>query len=254
MIATCVLFATGDWATITSEGFFDASENGAKLLSVVQGLDVYSVDQFKRWLHRPDLVIEKLAGDPNGLVREAAARLDLNKAVATGHAPQVRVTSLPASTAEPTVSVDATVTDDGGGVGQVEWRINGAVLGLAKANGMDRVQTLRKTLALAPGENRIEVVAYNAKGIVASTPVQMNMTSTRPASTKPPKLYVLAAGVNAYQGLAPLTFAKADATAIGSALQRAGGRLYESVEVTTLLDQDVTASKLDDAFSNWLRR
>lgn len=251
LLATCVLFSTGDWAAITPEGFFDASDNGAKLLSVVQGLDVYSVDQFYRSLHRPDLVREKLAGDPNGLVREAAAKLDLNKAVATGRAPKVVVGTLPSSTAERAVAVDAIVTDDGGGIGQVEWRINGAVLGLAKPNGSDRVQTLRKNLALAPGENRIEVVAYNARGVVASTPAQVTVRSTRAASTKPPKLYILAAGVNAYQaaGFRPLKFAKADATALGAALQRAGGRLYESVEVTTLFDQDVTAPKLDEAFT-----
>ena len=43
--------------------------------SVVNGLDVYSVDQFYQALYRPDLVREKLAGDPRGLVREAAANL-----------------------------------------------------------------------------------------------------------------------------------------------------------------------------------
>jgi hypothetical protein len=36
---------------------------------------------------------------------------------------------------------------------------------------------------------------------------------------------------------------------LGAALRQTGGRLYESVEVTKLFDQDVTASKLDDAFS-----
>ena len=45
-LATLVTGLDGEWVTITPEGFFDASENGAKLLSVVQGLDVYSVDQF----------------------------------------------------------------------------------------------------------------------------------------------------------------------------------------------------------------
>ena len=97
------------------------------------------------------------------------------------------------------------------------------MLGLAKPNGTEcyGFKAFGRTLALAPGENRIEVVAYNAKGIVASIPVQMTVTSTRPASTKPPKLYVLAAGVNAYRaaGLEPLKFAKADANAIGASLQ-----------------------------------
>jgi hypothetical protein len=48
---------------------------------VVDGLEVYLIDQFYDSLHRPDLVREKLSGDPAGKVREAAARLDLTKAV-----------------------------------------------------------------------------------------------------------------------------------------------------------------------------
>ena len=35
-----------------------------KLLSVVRGLEVYGIDQFWQSLYRPDLVKEKLAGDP----------------------------------------------------------------------------------------------------------------------------------------------------------------------------------------------
>ena len=43
LLVTFVALPNNDWVTITPEGFFDASENGAKLLSVVQGL------MFTRW-------------------------------------------------------------------------------------------------------------------------------------------------------------------------------------------------------------
>lgn len=250
LLATRVAYTSGDWVTITPEGFFDASENGARLLSIVAGLDVYSIDQFKRWLYRPDLVREKLAGDPNGLVKAAAAKLDLNRAVASGRAPRITVTAGATSTPERAITLDASVADDGGGIGQIEWRINGAVLGLTRPATTDRVQTLRKSLALAPGVNRIEVVAFNAQGYVASAPAQVTVTSTRPAPTKPPRLFVLAAGIDEYRAksFTRLNFAKADAAAIGAALKGAGGRLYESVDVTTLFDHDVTAAKLDEAF------
>ncbi|WIG53586.1 MAG: hypothetical protein OJF48_004506 [Afipia sp.] len=127
---------------------------------------------------------------------------------------------------------------------------NGAVLGLTKPTTTDRVQTLRKSLALAPGENRIEVFAFNAQGYMASIPAQVTVNSTRPVPTKSPRLFVLAAGINEYQAksFTKLNFAKADAAAIGTALKQAGGRLYESVEVTTLFDHEVTAAKLDSAF------
>jgi len=73
---TIVSFGDGQWLRVTPEGFFDSSPDGAKNLTVVRGLEVFSIDQFFSQLHRPDLVREKLAGDPQGKVREAAAKLD----------------------------------------------------------------------------------------------------------------------------------------------------------------------------------
>jgi len=56
----------GEWLAITPEGFFDASANGAQMLSVVRGLEVFGIDQFYQTLYRPDLVREKLSGDLGG--------------------------------------------------------------------------------------------------------------------------------------------------------------------------------------------
>jgi WD40 repeat protein len=66
-----------EWLRLSPEGFFDASPDGAKLLTVVRGVEVYPIDKVYDQLYRPDLVAEKLAGDPKGLVRDAAAKLDL---------------------------------------------------------------------------------------------------------------------------------------------------------------------------------
>jgi hypothetical protein len=68
-----------EWLVVTPEGFFDASSqrtaNG--MLSLVRGLQVSAIDEaaYQR-LHRPDLVRAKLAGDPDGKVKEAAAELE----------------------------------------------------------------------------------------------------------------------------------------------------------------------------------
>ncbi len=96
-----------------------------------------TVDQVYNALYRPDLVREKLAGDPGGKVRSAAPRLDLDKVVASGSPPKIRILSPDsASRAAPeTVTVEAELADQGGGIGKVEWRVNGAhsiVAGLAK--------------------------------------------------------------------------------------------------------------------------
>ena len=70
-----VAFKNGVWLTITPEGFFDASSpKAARYLSIVHGIDVSSIDPVYDTLYRPDLVEEKVAGDPEGKVLRAARR------------------------------------------------------------------------------------------------------------------------------------------------------------------------------------
>ena len=160
-------------------------------------------------MYRPDLVQEKLAGDPQGRVREAAAKIDLGKVIASGAAPQVSLAMAGASppsgtsgsiavSSEP-VTLEATATDQGGGIGRVEWRLNGVTLGVDD-RGLTRLDgapatgtaasagtlTARKTLTLDAGESTIEVVAYNAEGLIASNPALLKLTrSGGTAAAKP---------------------------------------------------------------------
>ena len=80
--ARLIAFTDGEWLTITPEGFFDASERGANLLSVVRGLEAYAIDQFYQSLYRPDLVREKLAGEPQmRRLADALANLEERRAI-----------------------------------------------------------------------------------------------------------------------------------------------------------------------------
>ena len=72
-LATFAAFADGSWIVLTPEGFFNASEGGARHLNLVRGFEALSVDQVYDTLFRPDLVREALAGDPDGRVAAAAA-------------------------------------------------------------------------------------------------------------------------------------------------------------------------------------
>lgn len=247
----------GAWAVITPEGFFDGSSEGIKNISVVRGLQLSSVDQVYNALYRPDLVREKLAGDPSGNVRAAAAQLDLDKVMASGVPPRVAIT-LPASGTSFSVNqveVHATISDQGGGVGKVEWRVNDVTLGIEE-RGIRRTDQsaansikMSRTLGLMPGENKITVLAYNAAGLIASVPAEITISSVQKAAAKP-RLYVLAVGVNDYWDSAlRLNFAAPDAKTIGDGFKRGGDKLYEQVEVRTVLDGEVTAEKLDIVFT-----
>jgi WD40 repeat protein/uncharacterized caspase-like protein len=257
LLATSVVGSDGEWLTITPEGFFDGSPNGTRLVAAVQDLKTVAVDQVYQALYRPDLVQEKLAGDPRGLVRAAAAKLDLEKVLATGGAPHVTLAGPTTARAE-AIEVNAALTDRGGGIGNLEWRVNGVTVGVQQ-RGFDRFNTglqraepriISRRLTLAPGENVIEVLAYNAANLIASSPARLMVKREGGPEAARPRLHVLSVGVNDYRdSRLRLSFATVDAKAWSDALRRAGTAFYESVEATTVLDEDVTAANLDKTFT-----
>ncbi len=266
LLATTVHGTSGEWLTITPEGFFVASAKGAELLHVVSGFTTIGIDQVYQSLYRPDLVQQKLAGDPAGKVKEAAAKLDLDKVIGSGAAPKVSIVSpedrSPADGDE--VAVEAVLADQGGGVGKIEWRVNGTTLGVDE-RGLSRIDaeaappapaangpttTITRTLSLEPGENRIELIAYNKTNLIASKPARITMNWDGDTGATLPKLYVLAVGVNDYwDSRLKLTYAVPDADALAEAFRQSGaGTLYSSVEVRKIEDGDVTIANLDKVF------
>ncbi|AVF02937.1 MULTISPECIES: caspase family protein [Devosia] len=261
LLAQSFAFKDGEWVTLTPEGFFTGSESGARHLAVVRGLQSYSIDQLFEALYRPDLVAAKLAGDPDLLFSDAAGQIDLEVVLDTGAAPGIDIANLEDGVIVDTdrIEVSALVTDRGGGIGRVEWRVNGVTLGL-DSRGFDRLSShagqigpvpieITQLLTLDPGTNLIEAVAYNREGLISSAPSRVTVTWDGQSASEPPTLHVLAVGVDEYHdSRLRLNFAASDATAVGEAFRRAGEGLYQKVEVTTLLDAAVTSSGLAEAF------
>ena len=229
------------------------------MLTVVRGFEVYSIDQAYASLHRPDLVREKLAGDPNGKVREAAITLNIGEVVASGAPPEINITSPKAGAAigADEATIELTLTDRGGGIGKVEWRLNGVTIGVDARSSVSDTKPMvgtvmyrRRTFTLDPGNNRIEVVVYNASNLIASLPAILTVSSPD-TRRDPPRLYVLAVGVSDYwDGRLRLNYAAADAHAVADSLARAGKLgLYRDVEIARVIDADVTVSKLNAVFS-----
>lgn len=260
-IADFLATPDGEWLVLTPEGFFAASPNGAKLVSVSVGMRAFAVDQVYQALYRPDLVAAKLAGDPDGTVAKAAAGLDLARVLGSGPAPLTRF-AFPLDgfrATDPEIEVEAELSDEGGGIGRVEWRVNGVTVSVAPARGAEALEDdapkAKARVALEPGQNVIEVLAYNAAGLLASAPRQVVVTWDGVATTVAPNLYVLSVGVNDYaDGRLKLTYAAADARAFGAAMDKAGAGLFGKVEVVTLLDAEVTAPRLEAAFADLAAR
>ena len=250
----------GGWLTITPEGFFDASAKGADILTIVRGLELTTIDQVHQSLFNPDLVREALAGDPNGEVRDAAKLINLGKVLGSGPAPNVVITS-PSDGGQSVgdlASVGARIEDRGKGIGRIEWRINGITAAVsARPAGRGPAYTIKQQLALDPGDNIVEVVAYNASNLLASLPARTTIRFTAPADRTKPKLHILAIGINAYVdkgwtppgaaplAFAPLTLAVKDAQAFAASMQKAVAGLYGEVRVTLALDEQATHANLE---------
>jgi WD40 repeat protein len=258
LAATNVRFDDGDWITITPSGFFVSSVDGARKLKVVRGLEAGSAGQVHQSLFNPDLVRESLAGDPGGEVAAATKVINLDKVMASGPPPSVLLKS-PARSSSDVVTVDVLLEDRGKGIGRIEWRVNGITAAvLAAPLGQGPVYTVSRELALDPGDNTIEAVAYNARNLLASPPARATVKFTGPADKTRPKLHILAIGINAYvdsgwmppgakrpEGFGPLGLAVKDATAFAAGMKQAASGMYGDVRVTLALDRDATRANLN---------
>lgn len=127
-------------------------------------LTATTVDQVHQSLFNPDLVREALAGDPDGDVREAAGVVNLQKAVDSGPAPLVEMAStwIVGQSKDELVTSHARIADRGKGIGRIEWRVNGVTAAVTTAPADHPANyVVTQQLALDPGDNTIEVVAYN---------------------------------------------------------------------------------------------
>ena len=193
--------ANGDWLTYTPNGFFSASQRDTDMLAIVRGLEVTTIGQVHQSLFNPDLVREALAGDPDGEVKRAAGVVSLEKVLDAGPPPAAAITSHePGSrSGADLVTVAARITDRGKGIGHIEWRVNGVTAGvMAAPAGPGPDYDVKQELALDPGENQIEVIAYEGRNLLASLPARTTIAYDGPADTVKPKLYILAIGINKY--------------------------------------------------------
>ncbi|MEQ1934380.1 MAG: Ig-like domain-containing protein, partial [Fimbriimonadaceae bacterium] len=196
--ATFAAAQVARWVIVTDKGFFAASAESGDLLSVVRRFEATSIEQIRQSLYAPDLVREYLAGDPNGEVKAAETRASLQTILDSGPAPAVAITSPTpgGQSAADLVSVSARLTDRGKGIGRVEWRVNGITAAVtSKPTGAGPDYTITQQLALDPGDNVIEVVAYNGSNLLASVPARTTIKLDAAASAVKPKLHILAIGI-----------------------------------------------------------
>lgn len=250
-----IMFSKDAWIAITPHGFFHASPQGSKRLTVSLDPEILPIDRFYDALYRPDLVLEALKGDPAGLVRKTAEELNLAIVWQSGAPPEVTsIASSPGLNVEfDKIDVVAELEAKSGDIGRVEIKVNGAtqiVENIPQADiGRSSVK-ISQSVFLTPGKNQIEVTAYNRANLIASGGKTIEVTSTAEPREKP-TLHILAVGVDEYadQQITQLNYAVNDANAIGDAFSKSGSDVYENVKLTKVLNNEATKENLDRVFA-----
>src|SRR5690606_7482719 len=229
------------WLLITAEGFYTGNAGADELLQANLGTEqIYGIDKFRDALYRPDLVAEALKGDPERLVATAASEISLEKILHSGAAPQIIIKG---ELAGDRVLAAADITDMGGGIGRLEWRVNGVVQKAA-----DGGPSASAELYLAEGENTVQVVAYNEANTIQARSNAMTF-SVAASDVQPPRLFIMSVAVNDYAlDSLKLEYAVRDAETVTGALAKAGRGLYTEVHTEIVLDAEVTRAGLEQRF------
>ncbi len=261
LLTTTIISMDGEWVTYTEEGYFVGSPWAAEnFLYAVDDMKAYPLESMYETFCRTDLIAMKLRGE-----KITAEQIpSLKQLLSTGNAPLVQFTNPPASSNNRDITVNFSVQDAGGGVGSVYLKINGKVIQLAdgsrklelvggvanttqKSSG--KTTNFSHLLTLQNGENTLEAYATNAAGKIESRHAVAKISWQ--GTTAKPNLYVLAVGVNKYRDKSLwLNYAVPDATSIADQFRSVKGNLYQSVNVATVFDGDVTADGISSAFNS----
>ena len=239
-IAQFISFTEGEWVTITPEGYFNASANGAKHLNVRIGNQVYSIDNFYEKFFNPMYVANVLQG------KKVMAVADIRKGILSP--PDVRITS-PAPGKEfstDTLTVTVAAKDTGGGIDEIRLYHNGKAIGedtravKIVSGGSEAIREY--TVSLVDGVNTFRAVGFS-KDRTESNPYELIVKLTAPS--KDVSLYVFAVGINKYKNPAlNLNYAEPDARGITDFFKRQGKGLFKNVDIREIYNEQATKENI----------
>lgn len=251
-----------DWVLWTPEGFYSASPDAEPLIgyhlnqSTAQGLaqagQFVAVKQLREHYYRPDLIAARLNGNETP-IREALANIgDIRQLLKTDALPpRLELVSKEQNGLE--LIIHYRVIDQGGGIGKINYRINGVEQETRGgiSGGIPTMGTQEISIPLAQGDNTVELIGFNQRGTVSSSPLSLSAKLTA-ADVKKPGLYVLAVGVSDYKDRSmALHFADQDASAVASTLSRGGERLFniDRTHIIALTNREVTLDSIQQNFA-----
>ncbi|WP_437605375.1 WD40 repeat domain-containing protein [Sorangium sp. So ce834] len=241
--ASLVLLASGsEWLTYSSEGYFDASRSGGRLVSVTHDLEAYPAWSVAARANRPDLLLQ-----PFGLA--GSSTLEVLRRRPTW-LPTPGPFDGPASSGGPVVKVKRVAASERSATLEVEVRstaplqrynvfVNATPLHGLGGRAVSGTRTaLIERLDLGYGDNQIVVYASDGAGAVGMSPPVV----VQSRHWIPPILHYVGIGVARYRDpRLRAEHADRDAIDLGAALRATEGPLVAHAKVTTWTDEEATA-------------
>jgi len=271
-VETAATSIDGEWVVITPDGYYAASPRGDRYLNVRIGNTVTGIDSFRSVFYNPDVVRARLAGEPDPVSK---ATVTIQQA-AQFLPPEVDLQTETRTASSSTANISVSITDKNLPVKNIIVMVNGRRLGadeLAAVSGATGLQPNKASLTvmgnqktlnlklpvnLDPGDNRIEVVAFNG---YSENRRYIDVVYNAPTGAKPalPDLWILAIGVNKYDnagaGLAnmkDLNYCVADARGVIDSLKTQEGVRYGKVRSLLVADDaevKPTAANIRQSFT-----
>jgi len=233
-------FEDGEWIIMTPDGYYSASANGDRYLSVRKDNNIYSIENYREAFFRPDLVKVAIAGNTLAGYKTMAD---------VGRPPLVKIENMPDNINADSVTFTLRIMDTGGGIGDIRLYLNDTSVMTDNARAVaikgtehEKEKVKKYTLHLLNGVNTIKAIAFDKDNNVQSNPAVKKITASF-KSIKKPALYALVIGINDYKNpKLKLKYAEADAKLFADVLQETAGRMFDKVNITRLTSRD-SASK-----------
>jgi len=246
-----VITTAGGWAVIDRQGRFDGSEQGMNDVGWHARNQEIPLDSLADQFFEPGLLAryldEKLS---------FATTVPANVTDGIAIPPRVEIDMPDASRAAgKPFTVLVVVTDQGGGIDQVRLYHNGKLVQPGslmqqrevEAKGQ-RVRAVAFQVKPVPGINSFRGVATGLWGIEGES---NRITETFTGNGPPPKLHVVAVGINKYSDpKLTLGYSVPDAKAIVDELQRSAKGAFSDVDLHALYDGDATRANIIGALKS----
>lgn len=264
----------GQWIVWSPIGYYDASPGADRLIGwhvnrgPAKSAKFFEVQQFRKQLYRPDVInlildghdVQEAVRIANEAKNTAVADHDFRSTdeIALHHPPEVRILRPQANSqvTENTVEFVAEVDSPNGlPIREATLLHNGNAVKVFKPNDVSGTTlSIQHAVELVAGNNRLELVASNAKASSEVVGVDLLFKSRAPVASS--DVHVLAVGVSSHQnpvpGFADLQSASGDARAFAEAVAaHQNGKIYRNVSVKLLTEAEATRTNIVDGFQ-WL--